>query len=80
MSKMNYNRPSFRDPSRVYESIDGSDIPEEFRRGTRRYAKWKSKAELRREADEAWREFNLKKRNAEELWSERRPSRDQPSR
>jgi hypothetical protein len=58
---MNYNRPSFRDSSRAYESIDGSDLPREFW-GTPRFSRRRSKAELRHEADEAFREF--KKRDS----------------
>lgn len=50
MSKMNHNRPRFRNPDKAYESIDGSDIPAEFRNSPQLS---KSKAELRVEAEEA---------------------------
>lgn len=57
MCKMNYSRPTFRMPGRVYESINGAALPEEFRSKPREK---KSKAELRHEAAEAKREFDLK--------------------
>jgi hypothetical protein len=59
MTKMNHSRPSFRSPGKVYESINGSDLPREFW-GNPRSGKHTSKAELRREADEAKRDFDLK--------------------
>jgi len=56
MGKINHHRPRFRNPSKAYESIDGSDVPAEFR-NTPRFRK--SKAELRIEAEEAMRRFAL---------------------
>jgi hypothetical protein len=61
MSKMNHHRPRFRSLSKTYESIDGSDVPTEFR-NTPRFRK--SKAELRMEAEEALRRFALQGRSS----------------
>jgi hypothetical protein len=60
VKKLNYNRPSFRSPGKTYESIDGSDLPREFW-GSRPFRKGPSKTELRREADEAFRQFTSRK-------------------
>jgi hypothetical protein len=61
MSKMNHHRPRFRNSSKTYESIDGSDVPAEFRNTPRLR---KSKAELRIEAEEAVRKFHLQGRSS----------------
>jgi hypothetical protein len=60
MGKMNHHRPSFRNPGKSYESIDGSDLPREFW-GSGPFRKGPSKAALRREADEAFRQFKQRK-------------------
>lgn len=60
MSKMDYSRPSFRSPNRAYESNNGSDLPREFW-GNPRFKKHTPKAELRRDAEEACRQFKPRK-------------------
>jgi hypothetical protein len=58
MSKRTFDRPSFRTRGRTTESISGADVPSEFRTipPMRR-----PKADQRREAEAALREFMSKK-------------------
>lgn len=59
MGKLNFRRPGFRHPTKAYEAIDGSDIPSEFW-GGKKFRTYKSKAKLRREADEAMEQIRLR--------------------
>jgi hypothetical protein len=60
MSGRNWDRPVFRTRGRDTESINGQDIPAEFRSAPQ--AATRSKAEQRAEAERAVREFNAKRR------------------
>jgi hypothetical protein len=57
MSGRNWDRPSFKTRGRMTEAISGSDVPSEFRTVPRSLPK--PKAEQRREAEAALREFMM---------------------
>jgi hypothetical protein len=58
MGRRDFNRPTFRTRGRQTESISGSDVPSEFRTTPRMP---RPKADQRREAEKALREFAAKK-------------------